>query len=135
MPFLGLQSATLCTGLWWHATKDIWDTHTRFAPWKSIALNHDRIAPTLHAVTGRRMIFDVVNMVIGIGPWSFTIPFKAPTPIKDVPKQEAGKLPFFLYAYVDKGMVVARGRSGGLAVWVRGESDWAARSGVMAVYK
>ncbi len=45
------------------------------------------------------------------------------------------KLPFFLYAYVDKDIVVARGRSGGLALWQRADKDWEARSGVMAVYK
>jgi hypothetical protein len=45
------------------------------------------------------------------------------------------KLPFFLYAYVDKDIVVARGRSGGMALWQRADKDWEARSGVMAVYK
>lgn len=45
------------------------------------------------------------------------------------------KLPFFLYIYVDQDIVVARGRSGGLALWARTQPDWEATSGVLAVYK
>jgi hypothetical protein len=32
-------------------------------------------------------------------------------------------------------IIVGRGRSGGLALWVRGDADWLARSGVLQVYK
>lgn len=49
-------------------------------------------------------------------------------------RRERGKLPFFLYAYVDDGLIVGRGRSGGLAVWMRADSEWAARAGVLQVY-
>lgn len=31
------------------------------------------------------------------------------------------KLPFFLYSYIDKDIVVGRGRGGGLAVWQRAD--------------
>jgi hypothetical protein len=44
-------------------------------------------------------------------------------------------LPFFLYAYVDENIIVGRGRGGGLALWVRPEKDWEAKSGVINVYK
>jgi hypothetical protein len=49
--------------------------------------------------------------------------------------RDAKKLPFFLYAYIDRDIVVARGRSGGLAVWQRASKDWEAKAGVLAVYK
>ena len=45
------------------------------------------------------------------------------------------KMPFFLYVYADEGMVVARGASGGLALWVNADSEWQAKSGVLRVYQ
>jgi hypothetical protein len=45
------------------------------------------------------------------------------------------KLPFFLYCYVDSEVVVARGRSGGLALWGRTTPEFEAESGVLSVYK
>ena len=49
--------------------------------------------------------------------------------------RDAKKLPFFLYIYVDKDLVVGRGRAGGLAVWARAHPDWEAKAGVLQVYK
>lgn len=49
--------------------------------------------------------------------------------------RKARKLPFFLYSYVDDDILVARGRSGGLALYARVDSDWQMSKGVAAVYK
>lgn len=49
--------------------------------------------------------------------------------------REVRKLPFFLYAYVDEDIIVARGRSGGLALWVAADAKWQADSGVLQVLK
>jgi hypothetical protein len=56
-------------------------------------------------------------------------------PLSSVAAEAVKKLPFFIYAYADDDIIVARGRSGGLAVWVAGEAAWQARTGVMQVYK
>ncbi len=48
---------------------------------------------------------------------------------------ERRALPFFIYAYVDDEIIVARGRSGGLAVWAATTQEWEAKAGVLAVYK
>jgi hypothetical protein len=44
-------------------------------------------------------------------------------------------LPFFLYSYVDKDIIVGRGRGGGLAVWGRADAEWTVKTGVASVYK
>ena len=49
--------------------------------------------------------------------------------------REVRKLPFFLYAYVDEDIIVARGRSGGLALWVAADPKWQANAGVLQVFK
>lgn len=49
--------------------------------------------------------------------------------------REVKKLPFFVYAWADNDIIVARGRSGGVALWGRADSDWQARAGVLQVYK
>ena len=50
--------------------------------------------------------------------------------------RDVKKLPFFVYAYADSDIIVARGRSGGLALWQnRGaDSEWQAQAGVLQVY-
>ncbi|WIA20635.1 hypothetical protein OEZ85_005016 [Tetradesmus obliquus] len=89
-----------------------------------------------YAMKGKQLMFDVVKMNIGLGPWRFSIPFKKDAKgIAEMDPQDAKKLPFFLYAYIDRDIVVARGRSGGLAVWQRASKDWEAKAGVLAVYK
>ena len=49
--------------------------------------------------------------------------------------RELKKLPFFIYSWVDEDIAVARGRSGGLALWVRADDEWQAKTGVLQVYK
>ena len=50
-------------------------------------------------------------------------------------RRELKALPFFIYAYVDEDIIVARGRSGGVALWQRADTKWQADSGVLQVYK
>lgn len=87
-------------------------------------------------VSGRLLQFDVVKMGGNLGPWKFGFDLK-----KGAPQQLSGyeaaarkKLPFFSYAYADDELIVARGRSGGLAVWVRADEGWLASTGVTRIY-
>jgi hypothetical protein len=50
-------------------------------------------------------------------------------------RSEVKKLPFFLYAYADEDIIIARGRSGGLAMWLAADSAWQAKAGVLQVLK
>jgi len=85
---------------------------------------------------GKQLWFDVVNMTIGIGPWSFTIPLKKDAKqVSEMDDKAKKALPFFLYAYVDETIIVGRGRGGGLALWVRPDKEWEAKSGVINAYK
>lgn len=85
---------------------------------------------------GRQMSFDVTTMHIGLGPWRWALPLKRDAPALEArPPKDVKKLPFFLYAYVDNDIVVARGRSGGLAMWRSVGAEWQATAGVLQVYK
>ncbi len=44
-----------------------------------------------------------------------------------------GALPFFLFAHADGDLVVARGRSGGVALWARASPAWVLESGAIAL--
>lgn len=48
---------------------------------------------------------------------------------------EKKALPFFLYAFADEDIIVARGRSGGMALWVYADAEWQAKAGVLQVFK
>ena len=50
--------------------------------------------------------------------------------------REKKKLPFFVYAYADEDIIVARGRSGGVALWQNMErnSEWQAQAGVLQIF-
>lgn len=89
-----------------------------------------------YAVRGRQLSFDVVRMNLGLGPLRFSIPLKsnAPASLAELPDAQRKALPFFLYAYVDDEMVVARGRSGGLALWLKTTSDFEAQAGLLQRY-
>jgi hypothetical protein len=76
-------------------------------------------------LTGRRLEFDFTTLQVkllggtarfSLKPKDFALPARG--------TREAGKLPFFLFAQADENTVVARGRSGGLAVWGRAEPSW-----------
>lgn len=88
------------------------------------------------AMKGKQLSFDVVAINIGFGPLRFAFPLKkdAPASLEEVSDAKRKALPFFLYAYVDDEMVVARGRSGGLAMWLRTTPQWEAESGLLQRY-
>jgi len=89
-----------------------------------------------YTMKGKQLSFDVDTMYIGLGPGRFGIPLKKKgKPLAEMEKSELRNLPFFLYAYCDEDIIVARGRSGGLALWVAADSAWQATSGVLQVYQ
>jgi hypothetical protein len=87
-------------------------------------------------VAGRVLSFDVTAVGGNLGPWRFGFPLKkgAPATLAGYDAAARKKLPFFAYGFADDGMVVARGRSGGLAVWVRADEAWLAATGVTRIY-
>ncbi|EFJ51665.1 hypothetical protein VOLCADRAFT_120424 [Volvox carteri f. nagariensis] len=84
---------------------------------------------------GKLLHFDVATMYLGLGPWRLAVPLKKEVPLSDMDSKTFKKLPFFVYAYVGSDIVVARGRSGGVALWTRAGPQWLASSGAMQVYK
>lgn len=89
-----------------------------------------------YEVAGRVLSFDVTTMGGNLGPWRFGFALKkgAPATIAAYGAADRKKLPFFAYAFADDEMIVARGRSGGLAVWVRADEAWLAATGVTRIY-
>jgi hypothetical protein len=87
-------------------------------------------------VNGRLLQFDVCTMAGNLGPWKFSFPIKKnmPETVAGYAAQDRKKLPFFSYIYADDEMIVARGRSGGLAAWARADSAWLAETGVTRIY-
>jgi hypothetical protein len=84
----------------------------------------------------KQLSFDVHTMFVGVGPWRLGIPLKKDgKPLSQVDPKEVQKLPFFLYAYIDDEIILGRGRSGGLALWVAADAKWQANAGVLQVYK
>ena len=76
-------------------------------------------------LTGKRLEFDFTQLAVKV--LGGTARFKLKPEGFKLPQRgtrEAGKLPFFLFAQADENTVVARGRSGGLAVWARAEPSW-----------
>lgn len=82
------------------------------------------------SLEGRRLPFALDAARVRVGPKWFEFPFKAGS--SGTNGRPAGAGPFFLVAYVDDAVVVARGRSGGVAVWARAGEEWCARAGVDA---
>lgn len=87
-------------------------------------------------VRGRLLQFDVCTMAGNLGPWKFSFPIKkgAPATLAAYSADDRKKLPFFSYIYADDEMIVARGRSGGLAAWARADAGFLAQTGVMRMY-
>ncbi len=79
---------------------------------------------------GRRLPFDLDGLRLRVGPKTFSFPFS--TKKKGGGEKATGPGPFFLVAYADDAAVVARGASGGVAVWARAGDEWCARAGVDA---
>jgi hypothetical protein len=87
-------------------------------------------------VRGRLLQFDVCTMAGNVGPWKFSFPIKkgAPATLGAYSPEDRKKLPFFSYIYADDEMIVARGRSGGLAAWSRADAGFLAETGVLRMY-
>ncbi|GLC68561.1 hypothetical protein PLESTF_000708900 [Pleodorina starrii] len=84
---------------------------------------------------GRLLHFDVATMYLGLGPWRLPVSLKKEVPLEEMDKKTFKALPFFVYAYVGPDIVVARGRSGGVALWGRADAEWMASTGAIRVYK
>ena len=78
---------------------------------------------------GKKLAFDFSKLSLkflglkgsfGLKPAGYTLPLDA---------NAVRKLPFFLFAYADGELVVARGRSGGLAMWAKAKPSWLLESG------
>jgi len=84
-------------------------------------------------LAGKRLQFDFsslklkllgLNLSFGLKPEGYTLPEQG---------KAFGALPFFLFAHADGELVVARGRSGGLALWAKATPSWALESGALAL--
>ena len=84
------------------------------------------------SLDGRRLPFALDAARVRLGPKWLEFPFRAGRTDAGTGAPAAGAGPFFLVAYVDDGVVVARGRSGGVAIWARAGEEWCARAGVDA---
>jgi hypothetical protein len=78
----------------------------------------------------RQMNFDFNQLQLKLGPKIFTYNIK---PGQFGTKEEASKKagPFFLFAYADEAIIVARGRGGGVAMWSRLTSSDEAALGIV----
>lgn len=81
-------------------------------------------------LTGKRLEFDFTQLSLkllggvarfSLKPAGYALPEKG--------TREAGALPFFLFAQADEQTVVARGRSGGVALWARATPSWELTAG------
>jgi len=79
-------------------------------------------------VAGRKFAFDFDTVRLRLGPKWFEFPLTK----KEGGSKPASAGPFFLVAYADDEVCVARGRSGGVALWARATADWQAKAGVDA---
>ncbi|KAK9843583.1 hypothetical protein WJX84_003634 [Apatococcus fuscideae] len=80
---------------------------------------------------GKRLAFDFNKLRVKVGPLSkeFTLkPGDFGTKKEDARK---GDGPFFLFAYADDDICVARGRGGGLAMWARTPPTWNLQAGIV----
>eukprot|EP00798_Chlamydomonas_sp_ICE-L_P007395 gene7395-522_t len=85
---------------------------------------------------GKVLRFDTHTLNIGIGPWRPSFNLKPAQSLESMAKKDQKAFPFFIYAYADNDIIVARGKSGGVALWKNMSSDpeWQARAGVLQVY-
>lgn len=81
--------------------------------------------------TKNRLSFDFDAVKLRLGPWSKEFEIKKKQKESDE-KKKVGAGPFFLFAYADDDICVARGRSGGVAMWARASADWQVKAGIDA---
>ncbi|KAK9810200.1 hypothetical protein WJX72_006526 [[Myrmecia] bisecta] len=80
------------------------------------------------SMKGKKLDFTFEDLSLRLGPKTFK--FGLPTSVGG--EKQKGKSPFFLFAYVDDNICVARGRGGGLAFWVRTTPTWEVSRGIIA---
>lgn len=78
---------------------------------------------------GRRFAFDFDAINVRLGPKWFRFPLPKKAGASSMPD---AKGPFFLFIYADDAVAVARGRSGGVAIWGRVGPEWAVKAGLEA---
>jgi len=83
-------------------------------------------------VEGKKMMFDYTKLEINIGPLSlkFDVKDEAEAVRKLNDDKEKKELPFFVFQYADDNVCVARGKSGGIAVWRRTDAKWDVENGI-----
>jgi len=83
-------------------------------------------------LAGKRLQFDFSKLSLKLfglraafqlKPATYTLPANG--------TKEGGALPFFIFAYADGELVVARGRSGGIALWAKAQPSWLLESGAL----
>jgi len=79
-----------------------------------------------YAMKGKKLQFDFDTLTLRLGPGKLSFPLK--DKIEDY--NPSPKDPFFIFFYVDDGIIAARGRSGGLAFWSRTSPQWELENGV-----
>eukprot|EP01023_Acetabularia_acetabulum_P057463 TRINITY_DN6701_c0_g1_i4.p1 TRINITY_DN6701_c0_g1~~TRINITY_DN6701_c0_g1_i4.p1 ORF type:complete len:238 (-),score=33.17 TRINITY_DN6701_c0_g1_i4:132-845(-) len=75
---------------------------------------------------GRKLEFDVDRTQIKIGPFSFGFDSN----VQEQKKKQKVQ-PFFVFLYVDEDIIVARGATGGTALWGRTTTEWEIQNGVI----
>ncbi|EFN55176.1 hypothetical protein CHLNCDRAFT_134317 [Chlorella variabilis] len=82
-----------------------------------------------YKMDGKVLAFDFDTLNLRLGGWTPSFPLKAKL---DASKFTRGKKdPFFVFFYVDSGLICARGRGGGIAVWARTTPQWELEAGVV----
>lgn len=81
-----------------------------------------------YKMSGKKLQFDFDTLTLKLGP-SFSLPLKA----RINPEMYAPdpKGPFFLFAYIDDKICIARGRGGGIAMWARTSPEWELKNGLV----
>ena len=81
---------------------------------------------------GKRLSFDFYSVRLRLGPWSKDFAMKGKKAEEEAKSGGAKKSlgPFFLFAYADDDICVARGRGGGVALWARAAGDWQVKAGI-----
>lgn len=72
--------------------------------------------------------FDFGSVSLKAGPWSLPITLKKEVPARyDNPASAPG---LFVMIYADNRVMVARGKSGGVALWARAKPSWLLANGI-----
>ena len=81
---------------------------------------------------GKRLSFDFDSVKLRLGPWSKDFAMKGKKAEEEAKSGKKSLGPFFLFAYADDDICVARGRGGGVALWARASGDWQVKAGIDA---